>query len=93
MPMVSSASCGRIWSCGEKGRCFLHWEDVEAHAGLLRDLAKDHAVLLVEHDMDVVFAVADRVTVLVDGAVLASGTPDEIRASAAVRDAYLGHGT
>jgi len=66
-------------------------EDVAAHADLLRDLAQDHAVLLVEHDMDVVFAVADRVTVLVDGAVLASGSPAEIRASAAVRDAYLGH--
>jgi len=66
-------------------------EDVPAHAALLRDLARDHAVLLVEHDMDVVFAVADRVTVLVDGAVLDSGTPAEIRASVAVRDAYLGH--
>jgi len=66
-------------------------EDVAAHAGLLRDLARDHAVLLVEHDMDVVFAVADLVTVLVDGAVLATGSPAEIRASAAVRDAYLGH--
>jgi branched-chain amino acid transport system ATP-binding protein len=49
-------------------------------------------VLLVEHDMDVVFAVAHVVTVMVDGRVLATGTPGEIRASAAVRDAYLGHG-
>jgi branched-chain amino acid transport system ATP-binding protein len=61
-------------------------------ANLLRDLARDHAVLLVEHDMDVVFAVADVITVMVDGRVLATGTPDDIRTSTAVRDAYLGHG-
>jgi branched-chain amino acid transport system permease protein len=61
-------------------------------AALLRDLAKDHAVLLIEHDMDVVFAVADIVTVMVNGRVLARGTPAEIRGSADVRDAYLGHG-
>jgi branched-chain amino acid transport system permease protein len=67
-------------------------EETAPVANLLCDLARDHAVLLVEHDMDVVFAVADVVTVMVDGRVLARGTPAEIRASAAVRDAYLGHG-
>lgn len=66
-------------------------EESETFAGLLRELARDHAVLLVEHDMDVVFAVAHRMTVMLDGRVLECGTPDAIRASAAVRDAYLGH--
>jgi ABC-type branched-subunit amino acid transport system ATPase component len=66
-------------------------EESEAFAGLLRELAQDHAVLLVEHDMDVVFSVAHRMTVMLDGRVLARGAPDEIRASPAVRDAYLGH--
>lgn len=60
-------------------------------AALLRDLAREHALLLIEHDMDVVIAVADRLTVMVDGRVLESGPPARIRASAAVRDAYLGH--
>jgi branched-chain amino acid transport system ATP-binding protein len=67
-------------------------EETEPVVGLLRDLVRDHAVLLVEHDMDVVFAVADVITVMVDGRVLACGTPVDVRASAAVRDAYLGHG-
>jgi branched-chain amino acid transport system ATP-binding protein len=57
---------------------------------LLRRLAPDHATLLVEHDMDAVFAVATRLTVMVDGAVLESGAPGAIRASRAVREAYLG---
>jgi ABC-type branched-subunit amino acid transport system ATPase component len=67
-------------------------EETAPIAALLRDLADDHAVLLVEHDMDVVFAVADVITVMVDGRVLATGTPDQVRGSAVVRDAYLGHG-
>jgi branched-chain amino acid transport system ATP-binding protein len=67
-------------------------EESEKFAELLRELARDHAVLLVEHDMDVVFAVAHRMTVMLDGRVLECGTPDAIRASPAVRDAYLGHG-
>jgi branched-chain amino acid transport system ATP-binding protein len=67
-------------------------EESETFAALLCELARDHAVLLVEHDMDVVFAVAHRMTVMLDGRVLECGTPDAIRASPAVRDAYLGHG-
>ena len=66
-------------------------EESERLAGLLRELARDHAVLLIEHDMDVVFAVADTMTVMVDGRVLEQGPPQQIRASATVRDAYLGH--
>jgi branched-chain amino acid transport system ATP-binding protein len=47
-------------------------------------------IVLVEHDMDAVFRLADRISVLVYGRVLATGTPAEIRASADVRQAYLG---
>jgi branched-chain amino acid transport system ATP-binding protein len=57
---------------------------------LLRELAKDHAILLVEHDMDAVFAVADTLTVMVNGRVLESGSPAQIRGSRAVQEAYLG---
>ena len=57
---------------------------------LLKRLRAEHAILLVEHDMDAVFAVADRITVMVEGKVLESGPPEAIRTSAAVQDAYLG---
>lgn len=66
-------------------------EESERIADLIRNLAADHAVLLIEHDMDVVFRIADRLTVMVEGRVLESGSPEAIRASPAVRDAYLGH--
>jgi branched-chain amino acid transport system ATP-binding protein len=66
-------------------------EEGEHVAALLKELARDHAVLLIEHDMDFVFAVADTLTVMVEGRVLEQGPPAQIRASAAVRDAYLGH--
>ena len=65
-------------------------EEGERMAALLKSLASAHAVLLIEHDMDFVFRVADRMTVLVEGAVLASGTPSEVRANPAVQTAYLG---
>ena len=57
---------------------------------LLRKLAPAHAMLLVEHDMDAVFALADTLTVMVDGAVLATGTPAAVRANVEVQRAYLG---
>ncbi|MCH9671097.1 MAG: ABC transporter ATP-binding protein [Gammaproteobacteria bacterium] len=51
----------------------------------------EKTILLVEHDMDIVFQLADRISVLVYGKVIASGTPDAIRANSAVQAAYLGH--
>jgi branched-chain amino acid transport system ATP-binding protein len=57
---------------------------------LLRALRGRHTMVLVEHDMDVVFALADRISVLVYGRVIASGAPDAIRTNAEVRRAYLG---
>ncbi|MHA6631732.1 ABC transporter ATP-binding protein [Pseudonocardia sichuanensis] len=59
---------------------------------LLAALPREITVLFVEHDLDVVFALADAVTVLHLGRVLLSGSPDEVRASEAVREAYLGTG-
>jgi branched-chain amino acid transport system ATP-binding protein len=59
----------------------------------LRALKGRYTIVLVEHDMEAVFALADRVTVLVYGRVIATGAPDEVRANSAVRSAYLGEET
>ena len=65
-------------------------QESTAMVELLRSIKGAHTILLIEHDMDAVFALADRITVLVYGRVIETGTVAEIRASAAVRDAYLG---
>jgi branched-chain amino acid transport system ATP-binding protein len=55
-------------------------------------LPADVSVLLIEHDMDLVFSFANRMTVLVNGAVLTEGDPDQIADDARVKAVYLGHG-
>jgi branched-chain amino acid transport system ATP-binding protein len=58
--------------------------------GILRELKARYTILLVEHDMQAVFALADRISVLVNGRVIATGDPASVRADAQVRAAYLG---
>ena len=65
-------------------------EETERMLALLAQLRSSHAILLVEHDMDAVFRIADCITVMVNGAVIASGTPCAVRASPEVQAAYLG---
>ena len=65
-------------------------EETERMLRLLAELKASHAILLVEHDMDAVFRIADCITVMVNGGVIASGTPDFVRNSTEVRLAYLG---
>ena len=65
-------------------------EETERMLALLDGLRNGHGILLVEHDMDAVFRIADRITVLVDGAVIASDVPAAVRSNREVQTAYLG---
>jgi branched-chain amino acid transport system ATP-binding protein len=64
--------------------------ETEQAVRLIRSVSEGKTLLMVEHDMSVVFGLADTITVLVYGEVIASGPPAEIRASRAVQEAYLG---
>ena len=64
--------------------------EAERMVGLLLALKKDHAMMLVEHDIDAIFTLADHLTVMVNGTVIASGRPADIRADRGVQAAYLG---
>jgi branched-chain amino acid transport system ATP-binding protein len=68
----------------------LNAEDTRRAVALIRRVTEGKTLVMVEHDMEVVFTLADRISVLHYGQVLASGPPEEIRASEAVRQAYLG---
>ena len=65
-------------------------EETDRMLALLADLKTGHAILLVEHDMDAVFRIADVITVMVNGAVIFSGAPAAVRSSREVQAAYLG---
>lgn len=65
--------------------------EAERMVALLLTLKTEHAIMLVEHDMDAVFTLADHLTVMVNGQVIASGLPSQVRASEQVQIAYLGH--
>jgi branched-chain amino acid transport system ATP-binding protein len=66
--------------------------EVAAVVALLRTLSETMSILLIEHNMDVVFQLAQRITVLDRGRILAEGTADQISADTRVQQAYLGRG-
>jgi len=65
-------------------------EETDYTAELIRDISRGRTLMIVEHDMDVVFSLSDRISVLVYGEIVATGTPDQIRNDSRVKEAYLG---
>lgn len=65
-------------------------EETDYAVDLIRDVTQGKTLFIVEHDMDVVFGLSDRISVLVYGRIVATGTPDEIRSNSVVKEAYLG---
>lgn len=64
--------------------------EIDKAVQLIRDVSKDKTLVIVEHDMGVVFDLADKISVLVYGKIIASGEPDQIKGNPAVQEAYLG---
>jgi len=75
---------------GGTGLAGMGIEESQRMIALLASLKRRHTIILVEHDMDAVFRLADRISVLVYGRVIATDTPERIRANEEVRRAYLG---
>jgi branched-chain amino acid transport system ATP-binding protein len=65
-------------------------EETASTVVLIRKIAENTTVLFTEHDMSIVFSIADRITVLQQGTIIAEGTPDEVRSDSLVKTAYLG---
>jgi branched-chain amino acid transport system ATP-binding protein len=86
---ITIAGGGQVVLLDEPTAGMSHSETADA-VELIRTVTEGRTLIMVEHDMGVVFGLADRISVLVYGKVLASGTPAEIRANAAVQEAYLG---
>ena len=78
-----------VLSCSTEQLYMLH-DTFQRMINLLQELKGTVTILLVEHDMDAVFALADRITVMVYGKIIASGAPEDIKNNADVRIAYLG---
>lgn len=90
MEIGMAASCGTRAILLDEPTAGMSQAETERAVALIRKISVGRALLLVEHDMRVVFDLADRITVLVGGRVIASGTPAEIQADPAVQRAYLG---
>lgn len=88
--VMAMASGARLLLLDEPTAGMSRAEAIEAVA-LIRTIAAGRTILLIEHDMEAVFDLADRISVLVDGVIIATGTPAQIREHPGVRDAYLGH--
>jgi branched-chain amino acid transport system ATP-binding protein len=86
---ITLALCPRVFLLDEP-MAGMGPEGSKSLTGFLNDLRQEASILLVEHDMDAVFALADRVSVLVYGRVIASGSVSEIRSNSEVRRAYFG---
>ena len=84
--LASEAECQLL----DEPMAGLGGEESAAMVRLLTGIKGTHTVVLIEHDMDAVFALADRISVLVYGHIIATGTPEEIRANREVEAAYLG---
>ena len=90
LPLIMALAIQPVMLLLDEPMAGLGIEESRAMSQLLASIKGQYTILLIEHDMDIVFSLADRISVLVGGRIIASGTADEIRNHPAVRVAYLG---